>query len=389
MISNKFGATQAPHAAATELGRLPELDALRGLAALCVVLGHLVTFNSLLSYFRGVVEVWADGRASVCLFFVLSGFVLALSLERSALKSQDVSAFTIKRFFRIYPLYYFSLLLSGLVFGCTMDRLPTLPDWLTTVLPHGFLDVRQWIGHLTLVSPTINTTWLNPPIWSLAVEMRISLLFPVLVLIFRRCSRPRAEWLTMIAITVAGLVGNLVAGSFLFLPHFALGILLAKHRKTWVPAVESWAWWKKGMAFLLAYLLQSAVGLAATMHIPITLAWLLSGLGSGGLVLLTLGSPWWRRFLNKPTFQFLGASSYGVYLLHTPIAVLFFIGISPQNRWLSSILFMLGTFVVTIGVAGLAYRWIELPFIQWGRKVAKRVSIRLTTPAPAADAEPV
>ena len=83
-------------------GHISELQSLRGIGALSVMIGH-----SLISY---EVPTWffqfstlANGRAAVVLFFVLSGYVLTRSLQKDRFDRDTVLRFYIQRIFRLYP----------------------------------------------------------------------------------------------------------------------------------------------------------------------------------------------------------------------------------------------------------------------------------------------
>ncbi len=87
-------------------GRLESIDALRGLAALAVVAFHM----SLIPTPRPAVPGWARpaveaGSSGVTLFFLISGFTMALTATRRA-EPRPVASFYLRRFFRIAPLYY-------------------------------------------------------------------------------------------------------------------------------------------------------------------------------------------------------------------------------------------------------------------------------------------
>jgi peptidoglycan/LPS O-acetylase OafA/YrhL len=91
--------------------RMDFLDSLRGLAILSVILQHV--FESLYSEFRYLsYQYFNIGRFGVTLFFLISGFIIPYSLERGG----SIRNFWIGRFFRLYPVYWISLLLSFLAF---------------------------------------------------------------------------------------------------------------------------------------------------------------------------------------------------------------------------------------------------------------------------------
>src|SRR5215213_5668437 len=90
--------------------RLDFLDGLRGIAALAVFLAH--AGHKVSPAFRTYLEPYFNlGSWGVVLFFLCSGFILPVSLERQG----SLGRFWIRRFFRLYPLYWFSVALIALV----------------------------------------------------------------------------------------------------------------------------------------------------------------------------------------------------------------------------------------------------------------------------------
>src|ERR1700683_3416697 len=91
---------RADQPAAAAGPRLAWLDALRGIAALCVVFDHLT--YSVLQPVRNSVYHWFDpGQYGVFVFFIVSGYIVPASLERKG----SVRSFWVSRVFRLYPLY--------------------------------------------------------------------------------------------------------------------------------------------------------------------------------------------------------------------------------------------------------------------------------------------
>ena len=171
--------------ATLDRGRLTELDSLRGLAAMSVMLSHfaIVWKNDAMSgsslvakrLFVYLLYPVTAGREAVILFFILSGFVL--SIPAINLRAQRYFVFVIRRIFRIYLPYLAALALA--VWGdITFHGYITQSVWL-----HGAwsapVDWHLVWQHVIFVGH-YNTATFDPPFWSLVYEMRISLVFPVL-----------------------------------------------------------------------------------------------------------------------------------------------------------------------------------------------------------------
>ena len=89
--------------------RLVEVDALRGLAALAVVLFHYTTrFTELFAPNPPPTFSFPDGHYGVNLFFIISGFVIFMTLEKTS-RPMD---FVVSRFSRLFPAYWVAIILT-------------------------------------------------------------------------------------------------------------------------------------------------------------------------------------------------------------------------------------------------------------------------------------
>ena len=172
--------------------RFHELDVLRGVAAVGVVLFHYITRYDQLYPRRGDVAFdFEIGSSGPLLFFVISGFVIFMTLSRCTV----VSDFTVSRFSRLYPVYAFSLLLSAGMLMLEVQAHTKLDFGLGVVLTP--LLLQGW-------HPALSTFW-NTPAWTMSTEAFFYLLFPFLIT--RR--RPR-QARTILAILFAVWLSALV-----------------------------------------------------------------------------------------------------------------------------------------------------------------------------------
>ncbi len=165
--------------------RLDELDSLRGLAALSVVLYHFKIFwlddvmrNSPVHQKHVIDRLLLPitaGHEAVILFFILSGFVL--SLPAINLRARPYAVFILRRIFRIYIPYVAALFLAVLgnrFFAEDVTQSKCLSGYWSLPIDWGLF--RQ---HLLCLG-AYNTETFDPPIWTLVLEMRICLVFPFL-----------------------------------------------------------------------------------------------------------------------------------------------------------------------------------------------------------------
>jgi peptidoglycan/LPS O-acetylase OafA/YrhL len=338
--------------------RVPELDALRGIAALAVVVQHLMMSRNLRFL----------GWSAVDMFFVLSGFLITTIILENGGQPRFLRTFYIRRSLRIWPIYYLALI--GLVVASQFlhppGRLDALPYYATYTqnLP------LYWGGELPLFEVDFGHTW------TLALEEQFYLIWPALLLLVgRRRLVPLA--LATIALSVAargcGFHYRLLVGR---MDGFALGGLLAallvdpvwvhERRKSLSAAfVGSLA---LGVAYLAA--LASIKGFAAIsrpaerIDYPAIsfLAIALAYFGLVGLVSLHAGSRWLAP-LRARWLCYLGLISYGIYLYHYPI-----------QHWMSRVNEKLGiglaawydavTFAVCILAAVASWHLVEEPILR-------------------------
>ena len=362
--------------------RLHQLDAIRGLAALSVVLHHCLRIPSGLdgTLVSGLLHhtplaVLVAGPEAVLLFFVLSGFVLSLPFFRGPVSYPQ---FIIKRICRIYLPYYAAVALA--VVGALLTwrgGIPALGAWfnLTWTTPITPSILAQ---HALLVG-SFPTATLNTAIWSLVHEMRISLIFPPIALLV-----VRGNWKVTLGIAASLMVVSAVVMRALpmytgwllsvsYTSFFIVGCLLAKHRATLAEAIAHIS------VRMRLGLLFSAVMLYTFKHwapIPNSLPgdsvlsdWAILT-GASIFVILALGSRSLSEFLKWRPIHLLGQISYSVYLLHGTLLFalvnLFYGKIPMWSIWLLTV-------VGTLLLSSLMYYAVEIPSINAGRYLAGRL----------------
>lgn len=309
--------------------RIPELDGIRGLAILLVLIWHYLASPLLLSSdgtSRFVGQLLMQSWSGVDLFFVLSGFLIGGILIDARGSQTFFSTFYIRRFFRILPIYavcclaYFPLaVLIRSAFHLGVASMP----WYTyaTFTQNLWLNNNRWPVYLVQT-------------WSLAVEEQFYLTLPLLVWFVI----PKNLW-KVAATGVVGAMGfrfllmarfhaSAMTPAYVLLPCRADALLVGLLAAIAIRNAQAKYWIennRRGMqifvgAWLAILLLCGAKGVGVMTP-------LMSGFGYTGLalfyvciLLLTLTSRGWLgRFFSNPVLRWLGTIAYGLYLFHVPM----------------------------------------------------------------------
>jgi peptidoglycan/LPS O-acetylase OafA/YrhL len=333
--------------------RIPELDALRGLAALVVMAYHLRP--------ERLYYAWA----AVDLFFVLSGYLITAIILKHRGSGRFLVAFYVRRGLRIWPIYYLTLL--GVVAVNPLLAAPRPLEGLSGFLTYTQNVSRYWSDSVPPFSPEFTHTW------TLAIEEQFYLIWPALVLLVgRRGVLPLSGAVILGAVVAraSGLHWWLLATRS---DGFALGGLLALAFAA--PDRLRAGSWRAGfmMASLagLSYLVIGGLALGGKPFLmpPQGPAW--PGLtllainllftGVVGLVILDAGRPRLAALRNRG-LVYLGQISYGLYLYHLIVyraldEVLPGLGLGGRGP---ADAIKLGGSVV---VAALSWRFLERPIL--------------------------
>jgi peptidoglycan/LPS O-acetylase OafA/YrhL len=293
---------------------LPELNGLRGLAVLAVVMYHC--HPRLQGTWLGYASLW--GWAGVIVFFVLSGFLITSNLLGARDKPNYFHNFHARRALRIWPVYALLLVVVYLeapwFIGPTVWEAVKAAPWLA------YIFFVQNLFHLTL-PPALG------PTWALAVEEQYYFLWPPLVRFLRK------PWLLAVvlvaALTASPLLRHLSLGwmkgmpthTLIHMDGLALGGLLALGLYTLRLSRRTWLW--IGLGALVA-----GIGAAATVAGGTALLDTALATGFTGAVLASIAYSGARNplsvALRRGPLAYYGLISYGLFMVH--IAVFIFFG---------------------------------------------------------------
>lgn len=347
-----FAPAAGTHARAADYR--PDIDGLRAVAVLSVVLNHLSALQL------------PGGYVGVDVFFVISGYLITGIISRESAEGRfSFRSFYERRARRIFPALF--AMLGVTLAACFLLMLPT--DFIATL--------RAGLGTLLFASNVVfwqmeagyfeeTDSRTNPLLhtWSLAVEEQFYLLFPLFLLACLSLARRRSAMVlaacALLSFAAAALLVRRNAAAAFYLSPFRAWELLAGALLALgaVPPVRS--------AFLRELLV--AGGLAAILAACLVLgehtlfpgpAALLPVLGAAAVIHGGAGGPTLAgRFLASGPMVYVGLISYSLYLWHWPVIVLaqYLNGMEPPTRHAGLLL------VLSLLLAALSYHFVETPW---------------------------
>lgn len=334
---------------------IPQLDGLRALAAILVLIQHSAHDFPGVRAFDFVDQY---GMAGIQLFFVLSGFLITGILLDSKDSPKYFTNFFARRGLRIYPLYYLSL--AGIMIVAAYGGRFSGVDW--------------WIYILYLSNLFVSAG--RPPaalgtMWSLAVEEQFYLVWPFFVRKMSIKTIERVAIFTIAVVMMLRFTGWLnFHNTILQIDALAAGALIAC-RKEQLYRVRRWAI-PLALTFPLGYafehgLLNEFARAAQVLSAAAILIVLLTA-GSASAVV---------RVFSNPVARYIGKVSYGVYVLHSHVFN-YFRSTALHDRiargnsfWLSSLCLLI-EYAVVLAVASLSFYAFERPFLQLKRYFSNR-----------------
>jgi peptidoglycan/LPS O-acetylase OafA/YrhL len=373
-----------------ERARYHELDALRGLAASIVVVMHFhdllfgkdrrLHFSHLKLALLYLASPFRSGESAVTLFFVLSGFVLALPILAG--KKTPYPIYALRRIVRIYLPYLPALLLA--IVGDWKDH-GRLVQGMWTTAPWSIPPNAHLIAQHMLLIGSYKVGAFNFVFWTLVIEMRISLVYPFLIKALVPLW-PRTALLIEISLLLiltalslrypdADLLKTARFGCF-----FLIGFQLARCRETigrWYSRRSTMQRTLLGVASLLGF------GYNIALRIPLPIEDLVSLACATGIIVMTLCSRDWRDLLRRPVPQWLGQISYSLYLTHVPVLFLLYVWVGSR---ISNVPFLVIYLVGALSFATLFYYVFERPALILNKYIggaSHRQTSELSTASPS------
>jgi peptidoglycan/LPS O-acetylase OafA/YrhL len=346
--------------------RFAFVDALRGVAALWVVVFHAYGKNLLpmtgYRYPEPIHWILNNGFLGVDIFFVISGFVIMQSMLGARVTPSYLGRFALRRSLRLDPPYW-ATIAAMIVLSYIMNRLQNdhaklpLPTW-DSVVAHLFY--LQWfLGYPQIVGV----------FWTLCYEIQ----FYLVLALFLGVWQWKRDWLpsrwvlfgplwVFAALSITGVVQPTPALFVYGWPYFFLGVVL-----NWVHNRE-----ERPIAFAIV----AAATLALTPFAPTkAVIGLITALVTAGAIYLVSVQGWLATMTLGRVLQYLGRISYSLYLVHmlfgTPVVRFGLRRLGTMDFAHASILIALCVAVSILG-AHIMYVLIERPAVRLSHRLTKR-----------------
>lgn len=360
-------------------GGIPELDGIRALAIILVLLYHFgLAYRDMYgSFFRQVmpdpmVNLLNNGWLGVDLFFVLSGFLIMRHLLNQPGGSglANLRVFYFKRMLRTFPLYYAIILLI------VMGVMPS---------PMQAITLQELMIHVLFLQDYLGTRILDP-LWSLATEEKFYLLSPLLAAFLMQKSASKGLWilLGLLAFIVtlrvwmlaqeSGPVGhNAFFWQFRAPFHYAVAGILAGVLLAWMTARTQL---KPHPLLILFSVVTTVIIMTTTNTIKMTdLQWL-----NGIHVLMTVnfmiwvwaaqqhsGSRW-MKWLTGRILRIIAVLSYALYLVHNAVFPWVYQWhkkwVMSETAWVHALTFFIIYLVLSCLISLMLHYLIEKPFLR-------------------------
>ncbi len=333
--------------------RILELDALRGIAVIAVILFHF-TMGQSQSIFN-----FNIGAMGVDLFFIISGFVIFMTIQ----KTTYWKAFAWSRFSRLYPTYWFCVTLTTLIIILKSFIIPV------SVIEHGM--IWKYLVNMTMVQYYFNIDSIDGPYWTLIIEL---VFYSFIILLMLTKTIKYIEYIGVVFMlfclcyTFDVVANNIYFQNILvalpiisYFPLFYAGIILYKMKfeKLTIIRMSLFAFTLIIQCFLFRHCYYNTKYISLTEYI-VTLSVIY------GVFILYLFNK--LKVIVNPITIWLGQLSYSLYLIHQYIGVSVIIpGLMKYlhlSFWMSSTI----SFIIILSFAHLIHQYIEKPSILFLRR---------------------
>jgi peptidoglycan/LPS O-acetylase OafA/YrhL len=364
---------------------LEEVDGLRFLAISYVIIAHIYHFfYAKTPFFKSEIDdskiltivnkIAQDGQHGVAIFFVISGFILALPFARQYLKKSKavvLKQYYLRRLTRLEPPYIIVLLL--LFAGILIKNLYSFQE----LFPH-LLASLTYTHNIFFDS----MSWITPVAWSLEVEVQFYLLAPFLAFVFKikKCSFRLLILIFLILLAACLQETNLFQNSFAlsmsllgWFQYFFVGFILADIYVSQKLKIKTSKLVEIFFGILLLF------GLSFLSYKGSIISRIAYPVFCFAFFTMVLQFPFWKKVFSTKFISVVGGMCYSIYLLH--FAIISLIGNYSLKFKISNSFFM--NYVVHVVIflmavlisSGIFFLLVEKPCMKkdWPLKLARGI----------------
>ncbi|PWS33759.1 acyltransferase family protein [Pedobacter paludis] len=342
--------------------RIYQIDLFRFLAALAVMIFHY-TFRGFYSGKLSIIDYpsisWLTKYLylGVDLFFIISGFVIFMSMKNSTLPK-----FIVSRISRIYPAFWVAVTFTSLVILFSKD-------------PKFIISTKQYFANLTLFNSAVGIENIDGVYWSLIIELKFYFLMGILLLLngMDKIKILMISWLLLSFIMY-------FTGSNILITKILKTIFFPQYSSYFIAGMIFYLVYDKGnsivyfimlfFCYVLSVLtsLERIVDFSHDFNSPFNPTIIILSITAFYLLMLgvSIGK---LQFLNRKNFVVLGAITYPLYLIHQNIG---FIIINKINYSMNKYLLLISLTLGMLIVAYMMQKYIEKPFAKWLKKILSK-----------------
>lgn len=351
-------------------GYFPNLNGVRFIAALMVIISHIELNKSYFDYSNSFQTIKCLGKLGVSLFFVLSGFLITFLLlqEKKDRKKINLKFFYFRRVLRIWPLYFLIVIVSLFVLPhLEIFNIPNLKLEYSSSAEF-FKVLLLLVFFLPNVLIIIKLIPFATQTWSIGTEEQFYLIWPILI---SKTNHLKRYFLGIILIynlvlifmynssldhimyikLIRGYIETIQLDSLTF---GALGAYFLFHKNKLIDVITNNYIFCLSISLLIisqifdSYIIYFKTSLSAVFFIII--------------ILNLVHNKNIARLLENRFFYKMGEISYGLYMYHQIVIVFIINSFIRMNFFSNSVLYIF-TFAATILVSHLSYKFFEKPFI--------------------------
>ncbi len=348
--------------------RFEAIDGLRAFAAMIVAFGHAYRTGIIGTPLEPVLHtplaIFIAGDAAVLLFFVMSGFFIALPSANG--KSKSYADFVVNRFIRIYIPYIVAVFVAALAVAifAKPGSVPGMSAWFN-VLWQSEPTFSVLMSHVFMLGE-FDANIYDPVLWAMVIEMRMAFIAPFMVLFVARFG-PAVSILTAMAISYGSFwaadhfgfndIATAWWRTFSLMTPFAVGMSLAFHKDAALKWVQSLGRVPSFLILTLAICLMPCaywlgVGIATFTH------YTLLSFAAVIIVIFALDHGLFYKFLSVAPLRFVGKISYTFYLWH--FIILLSMIYSLHSILANELIFAIWL-VIVFPLSNLMYKLVEEP----------------------------